>query len=627
MQRDAVKKKSIAFVLTFLVILLFSSTVFSKDRWISVRSEHFTLIGNVNEGTLQKIGYKLEQFRGSFAMLFPASRLDDFTPIKVFVFDSHKSFKPFKPIYNGKVRENIAGYFLTDETANYIAFTSDNSGLNTYELIFHEYVHFFVEKNFANAPVWFNEGLAEVYSSFETSGDGNKLRVGLPLNRHLLNLKGKEIFPLQVLFKVDHSSPYFNENNKNSYFYSNSWALVHYLLFGNEGKRRAQLQTFLENLNPDTYIETTFKNAFNVGFEQMEKELEEYVNQSLFPTVAAQSTQTRNTAKNLRVVSVSDSELEVLLGDLQAYVDRVDEAEDRFQKVIKLNPNFSDGYLYLAKLRFYEEKPVKAKPLIEKAVSLNPQSWLAQYYYGNLLRETGNTEGALKAYRESIKQMYGFSPSHTALGFLLSDMEKLDEAIKEFETAIKLEPFNAQNYRNISHTYLRARQGKLAAENAKKFLQMKGWNHESSPYAALIAYFGKQQANDKNDAEQFLRESLSKLNTASWAYNIFRYLKGEFSAEQLLAKADNNNKQTEAHAYIGIALSLKEKFEEAFTHLSWVKDKGNKKLIEYGIALSEIKQITEKSQVLSLKSQVRTERPETWGLRLCFKELNLKSFS
>lgn len=594
MQRDAIQKQSIAIVFAFLLILFFSSTAFSKERWISVQFEHFTLIGNVNDSTLQKIGYKLEQFRGSFAMLFPSAKLDDFTPIKVFVFDSHKSFKPFKPLYNGKVRDNIAGYFLTDETANYIAFTTDNTGLNTYELIFHEYVHFFVEKNFANAPVWFNEGLAEVYSSFEASWDGNKFRVGSPLNRHLINLKGKEIFPLQVLFKVDHSSPYFNENNKNSLFYSNSWALVHYLLFGKDGKRRTQLQSFLENLNPDTYIETSFKNAFGVGFEEMEKELGRYVNESLFPTIESHAAQTRNTAKSLRVINISEPEIEILLGDLQAYVDRVDDAEERFQKVIKLNPNFSDGFLYLAKLRFYEQKPNEAKPLIEKAVSLNPQSWLAQYYYGNLLRESGNTEDALKAYRESIKQMYGFSHSHTALGLLLSDMERIDEAIKEFETAIKLEPYNSQNYRNLSNAFLRAGQGKLAYENALKFLQMKGWNHESSPYAALAAYFGKQKANDKKAAEQFLRESLSKLNTSTWAYNIFRYLKGEFSAEQLLAKADNNDKLTEAHTYIGMDLSLKEKFEEALTHLKWVKEKGNKNFIEYGFSLSEIKRIKTK---------------------------------
>jgi hypothetical protein len=64
-------------------------------------------------------------------------------------------------------------------------------------------------------------------------------------------------------------------------------------------------------------------------------------------------------------------------------------------------------------------------------------------------------------------------------------------------------------------------------------------------------YFGPHQSPGKQTAENFLKAALDKLDTTTWAYNLLRYIKGELKSEQLLAKADNN-KFTEAHAYIGM---------------------------------------------------------------------------
>lgn len=584
------KRIFLTLVLTLFFVFLSFTSVFAKDKWISVQSAHFTLIGDVSNDTLQNVGFKLEQFRSGFALLFPAMKLDDFTPIKVFVFKSHKSFKPFKPLYEGKPRENLVGYFLTDETANYIALTTDSSGIDLYELIYHEYVHFIVEKNYLNPPVWFSEGLAEVYSTFETVNNGKSFRIGSPVKRHLSNVKRTSIFPYQILFRIDHSSPYFNESDKSNICYSNSWALVHYLILGNEGKRRAQLQTFLERLNSNPFIDNLFKEVFQTDYEQMESEVKEYVKKSL-PVIETEFTKSTAVARDFKTVSISEAEVEVLFGDLQAYVGRLSDASERFQTIIKLNPNFSDGYLYLAKLRFYEDRPDEAKPLVEKAVSLNTQNWLAQYYYGNLLREAGDKEGASKAYRQSIKLMPNFSLSHTALALLLYDAERLDEAIAEFEVAIKLNPLNFQNYRNISNAFLKTGRGKLAAENASKFLQLKGWQDENSSYTTLVAYFGYRQSQQKETADNLLKEAMSKLSSTKWSYNIFRYLRNELTTEQLIAKADNNDKLTEAHTYIGMNLSLQKKFNDAVTHLIWVKENGNKKFIEYGFALAELERI------------------------------------
>jgi tetratricopeptide (TPR) repeat protein len=576
------------------LILLFTSTADSKEKWMSVQSEHFRMVGNVSEKTLQDVGYKLEQFRSAFSLLFPSLQLDDFQPVKVFVFNSHNSFRPYKPLYEGKPRENIAGYFLTDETAKYIAFTTDGTGIDRYELIFHEYTHFIVEKNFPNAPVWFNEGLAEFYSSFETTNNGKKIRLGLPLSRHVQNLKNRYFLPFEMFLRVDHRSPYFNESNKSNIFYSQAWAFVHYLLIGNNGMRRAQFQLFFDKINAGEFLENAFKDAFQIDYKQMENELKNYVSQPSFFVIESTFNHKPNTATDFRVVTISEPEVEILLADIQAYVGRLEEAANKFQKIIFDNPNFSDGYLFLAKLRLYQERYDEAKLLVEKAVSLNSKNWLAQYYYGNFLRDKGNFEEAITAYRESTKIMPGFSYSQSALAFTLSLTDNLNEAITTYQKLIELEPYNEQNYRNLSNILLRAGRGQLAAEYAKKFLRMKGWRNENSHYAALVVYFALLQTQETKAAEQFLNDALSKLDSTVWAYPVLRYLKGELTAEQVLNKANNQQKQIEAHAYIGMNLSFKGNITDALTHLNWVKENGNKNTAEYGFAISEIKRIETK---------------------------------
>ena len=45
--------------------------------------------------------------------------------------------------------------------------------------------------------------------------------------------------------------------------------------------------------------------------------------------------------------------------------------------------------------------------------------------------------------------------------------------------------------------------------------------------------------------------------------------------------------KTEAYAYIGLQLSITGRHTEAIPYLQWVKENGNRKFVEYPLALSE----------------------------------------
>src|SRR5215471_3483800 len=150
-------------VLALLFIAASQQTIEAKDTWTTVRSKNFTLAGNASEKDIRLVANRLEQFRTVFGLLFPSIPLKSPVPNTVIVFKNDGSFKPFKP------NPNLAGFFQPGPDMNYIALTSEHSsGDQPFHVIFHEFIHVLVDNAMGETvPLWFNEGLAEYYSTFD----------------------------------------------------------------------------------------------------------------------------------------------------------------------------------------------------------------------------------------------------------------------------------------------------------------------------------------------------------------------------------------------------------------------------------------------------------------------------
>ena len=92
---------------------------------------------------------------------------------------------------------------------NYVTFTMEE-GIEQLDIVYHEYVHLVVNNNITNVPLWFNEGLAEYYRTFQITANGTLATLGKVDADHVLLLRDHFI-PLADLVKVDHTSPLYNE--------------------------------------------------------------------------------------------------------------------------------------------------------------------------------------------------------------------------------------------------------------------------------------------------------------------------------------------------------------------------------------------------------------------------------
>lgn len=457
----------LAVALCLLILLAQPATVSAKDNWVSVRTKNFFMIGNADEKEIRKVALKLEQFRQVFTRLLPNVRFNTPVPTTVIVFKSDSSYAPFK------AGPNTAGYFQSGEDVNYITLTTELQTMDPFNVIFHEYTHLLVNNTFENAPVWFNEGLAEYYSTFKITDD-QKIEIGGAIANHVLLLRQSKMLPLRTLFQVDHKSPHYNEGKKQSIFYAQSWALMHYLLVGKAGKAE-KLGQFVNLLGNNVPMETAFQQAFETSFEAMEKELRDYVKQDRYNFIKGHFEKKLELDTSAEAVPLTEAETQAYLGDLLWHSHRAD-AVKYLEKALKLDPNLGMAHASLGMLRFYEGKVDEARASLERAVAGNSQNYLAHYYYAFTLsrqrpEETNakyTPEEAAKI-RQHLQRAIALRPdypeSYDLLAFvtLVSGTDKeVDEAIQSMKKVLQASPGRMDSAFMLAQLYIRKNDYKAA---------------------------------------------------------------------------------------------------------------------------------------------------------------------
>jgi tetratricopeptide (TPR) repeat protein len=506
----------LATVFCCLAILPALLPVSAKDNWVSVRSKNFFLLGNASEKEIRQVGARLEQFREAFLHLFPKLNFNSPVPTTVIVFKSHSSYAPFKS------NPNNAGYFQPGPDVNYITLTTEVRGeQDPFSIIFHEYTHLFVNNNSGNVPTWFNEGLAEVYSTFSIADD-QKVVLGKPITNHVLLLREKKMLPLRTLFQVDHKSPYYNERDKQSVFYAESWALMHYLVLAKKGERAPQIGKFIELMSANVPMEQAFQQAFGVGFDRMEKELREYISQDSYPIISGHFEAKLGVDTAMQSAPVTEAEVQAYLGDLLLHSNR-GEAEGYLQKALALDPDLAMAHASMGMLRVREGKSGEARQSLERAVAANSQNYLIHYYYAFALSREGANDVELVSgfapetvarMREELKKAIELRPdypeSYRLLAFVnLVSGTQLDETIALLKRALAISPGRNDLVFMLAQIYLQkedyqiARQllEKISGDNVEPELRQRaqsllGQVRSMEEQAAKFRAFKEEQAKD-----------------------------------------------------------------------------------------------------------------------------------
>jgi tetratricopeptide (TPR) repeat protein len=463
--------KRVTFLLALLCFFIAALPVCAQDAWVGVRSKNFLLVGNANEKQIRQVGSKLEQFRAALARLFGRNELDSHVPTTVIIFKSHYSYQPFKP------KPNTAGFFQSNSHINYITLTTELQGeQDPFTVVFHEYTHLLVNSINANMPIWFDEGLAEYYSTMDITGD-RRVVLGRPIARHVARLHEAQLLPLKTLFEVDRKSPYYNEEHKQGVFYAQSWALMHYLMSGREGQLKTQLAKFVDLLAANTPSETAFEKTFPVTFATMETDLRNYIQHDRYPTVTGSLATKIDFEDDMKTFRLSHAEAQAYLGDLLLHGNR-NEGEVYLQRALALEPHLPLAHASLGLLRAKQSRPAEARQELERAITLDPDNYLWHYYYAFVLSRTGVAETdmvlgftpeTITLMRQHLQKTFELNPdfreARNLMAFVnLVSGKQLDEAVEILRRSLELAPGRNDLVLILAQIYIRQEDYEAARE-------------------------------------------------------------------------------------------------------------------------------------------------------------------
>jgi tetratricopeptide (TPR) repeat protein len=354
-----------------LVVGVVSGDASAAD-WVRVDTPNFVVFGEVGEKRTKEVAAEFERFREAIGRVLPGAVTSSAVPATVVVFDNQRTFAPYRPTFNGKPVP-LGGFFMGSESSNMIALADEyrDQGLR---IIFHEYTHLITANTSRVLPTWASEGLAEFYSTFAIADETNGAVLGKVIPAHYQLLGSNALLPLEQLLTVDHTSSLYNEGQRRSIFYAQSWATIHMLILG-EPNRSKEFSEYVRQVAIGTPSLDAWRKAF--GDLDVNRQLKRYLS---LPSVRnyRYKFDDRLAAVDSRVSRPSASDVEAALAALLRYSAR-DQAEPRLRRAVAMSPPSMLARALLGSTLMRSGQHDEAqKHLLEAAGGTD--DWLVQYY-------------------------------------------------------------------------------------------------------------------------------------------------------------------------------------------------------------------------------------------------------
>ena len=408
---------------------------------MEVRSPHFIIVSNASEDHAERTAEHFEEIRAVFRTALPFASTHESPVITVLALRDEASMQQLLPDFWEKNHVRNAGLFVQRLGKAYIVLRLDLVTDNTYETIYHEYFHSITTPYYPYLPLWLSEGLAEFFGNAEINAKDVILgRVNASLLRQL---DGKTLIALPTLFRVDHASQYYNEQARTSLFYAESWALVHYLLVGDDVSRHSAIANYLKALQHQVPPDKAAQQAFG-DLNVLARELVRYVGSAYFREVRMKSApEFESTGYKSR--ALGEAESAAIRANFQVYRSRPALAGPLVEDALRLDPNLALAHETRGVMEYLDGHRPAALAEINRAVAIDPQNYLTHFLRATLLEEDDGAYQTDETVESDLRRSIELNPDYAgAYGFLASYLagqkKDLPEALGFAERAADLEP-------------------------------------------------------------------------------------------------------------------------------------------------------------------------------------------
>jgi len=341
-----------------------------KRAWIEVSTPNFTIWSAQSETATLALARDLELFRSVVEFVVGRPLPTSPVPIRVYAFDTATSYRGFGP-------RQSAGAFRQTMRQNVILLAPARKYAT--HVIQHEYVHFLLEnhEDFVYPP-WYHEGFAEFLGTAQL--ERQEVEIGTPPSG-LWGLRMATWVPLEELFAVQHRG-----DVPVSALYGQSWAFVHYLNLGRDGKGNAkrELTRFFRARERGVSVADAVESAFGMSVDQLDADLRGYVRKRRYSSVVA-GIETFDLGASPTVRTLSRAQVAIGLGELALLGGRTDLGLQYFKDALLIEPAHSRARLGLANAHAFARRWKEAEVEYAALLETDPDDATTHLDYANFL--------------------------------------------------------------------------------------------------------------------------------------------------------------------------------------------------------------------------------------------------
>lgn len=294
---------------------------------------------------------------------------------------------------------------------------------------------------------------------------------------------------MPALMKVTESSPEYTSGDKPGRFDAQSWALMHFLIFGDKGVRRPKLSQFMKLVSTGVDVDVAMREAFG-KISDLEADFVTYIGRNIFSflQVEVDATVKRESFPN-RPLSASESAARLAL--FHVAMNRPVEARAAIKQARQAPAALPDTFLAEALLFDREGKTDEAHVAYEGAVENGSPSGVVAHYRLATLRwrpqpDLDTLAGIEKLLLTAVSLNNRHAPSSALLGEVRSLLGS-GEGLPFARRAIALAPGEPSHRLTAARILVRQKAYVEALKEANAALALARTDEERRQARTLIA--------------------------------------------------------------------------------------------------------------------------------------------
>ncbi len=250
----------------------------ADEKWRHYQSPHFEIYSRNSESESRELLHNLELVHAIFFETF-GFRVARAVPVTVYFFSREKTFEAYKPERVRKI-DTLSAFYHADPDRGIMTVAP----LPTYEaaqrLAFGCYTYHLFRLMGERPPTWFAYGMSGIISNLNLIAD--KFELGKADPNQVSRLQTARLLPVEVMFGVDQQSNAFLANQGNHVFHDQTWAMMHFLYFGQHKLPSEKVSAFVDHTLAQgagfdaAATRRMFEESLGMTYEKMDGTLESY---------------------------------------------------------------------------------------------------------------------------------------------------------------------------------------------------------------------------------------------------------------------------------------------------------------------------------------------------------------